>query len=340
MPAEFEVDTPNPGAQASATPDAANAQPGGPEPSLAGGMFGNNLWDADDDGPAPTEEPAMHPEQSPKPKPEPEQQARPEPEPEPEPQEAAEPESSDSGDSLEDLEAERAATAERIANLEKRLEDTQKWGNQQSMVNAAAEAVWRAQQYQQKLDQQISAQREAQKFPGFDGEQALTDPEQLASAVERASSWARDTALSAVTPQISQLHAQMQAVLQATPLIEDYARTKARENLTSQGLEAEQADKVLDQAIERINGQEQAASYRINPQALVYASQLVMQEQGAPIKAKPKPAPSAGSGERKAAPPKRKRSPLSNSQEEQLKRVESLLPVKFDDNDRAMLARG
>jgi hypothetical protein len=302
----------------------AETTPGGEqdEPSLEA-VFGDQAWDSGgdevaEDQPAATPEPVAAPAAA-------------------------------QGASSDELEKRLAEINEKYSVLERRFHDTQQWGNQANMASAVAQAMVRAQQETDQIQQQLRQRQEQAKFPEIDlgdPEKLLSDPEALVGAFRRygeaSGDWGYRRAVADMSPHVAQMQSQMQLVAIATPLIEDYARDRARTALLASGdLDDGQVDKLLDRAYSEVIAPEQyAAAYRLRPDTIIMAANIVRQKDGAPVKpvkATPKPAPSAGAGS-PAATPKHRRPTLSPAAERAARHVQESMGVKFDDNELATLA--
>lgn len=321
MPAEFSMGSPvrepagpPPSAEDAPTSMADVMSDGGDQPPSPT-YYGNKLWDVEgDDRPAEVKD---------EPKPESKVEAKPE---------------QPAGQTSADLEGKLRASEERLATLEQRLRDTQSWGNQAHMSQQVAQAIVQARMQQDHIERQLAAQREAEKFPALaDPDELLTDGKNLVAAIERAANWSRDTTVGRISPHLAALQQRMDLVALAQPLVEDYARTKAHSQLMKSGLDDEQATKLLDRAYnEVINREQNAQAYRLNPEAISWAAKMIMDREGAPIKATPKTTPTAGKGD--AAPPKR-RDPLSSTARKAASEVEKMFKIKFNDEQMGDLAR-
>lgn len=322
MPAEFQMETPArepAGAPPPNTNDFAPPDAGadGPPPSPPS-YFGHRMWQVEGDDGAPEEaQPAT------------ETKAEAQPTPPAPPATAS-----------VDLEARLKDYESKVETLEKRLRDTQAWGNQANVVAQAAQALETARAQREYVERQLWAQREAEKFPvTVSPDDLLTDGKNILSSMEQAATWARDVALGRVSPYISTLQAQVQQMEALRPLAEDYARSKAQGRLTKAGLDGDQVEKLLDRAYgEIINpDQQNGSAWRVNPDAIEWAAKFIMDRDGAPIKSKPEPAPTAGKGDER--PARRQSSPLSREGAAAAQRVQQMFKIKFSPERLGELAR-
>lgn len=322
MPAEFQMETPTRESAGAPPPNASDPTP--PDtgadglPSSPPSYYGHRLWQVDGDEQAPEE--GAQPS------------AEPKTEPQPAPAQSAPP-SADLEGRLKDYEA-------KVETLERRLRDTHTWGNQANVVAQAAQALEAARAQHDYVQRQLAAQREAEKFPvSVSPDDLLTDGKHILSSMEQAATWARDVALGRVSPYISALQAQVQQMEALRPLAEDYARSKAHGRLTKAGLDAEQADKLLDRAFGEVINQDQqhSAQYRVNPDAIEWAAKFLMDRDGAPIKATPQPTPTAGKGDER--PQRRQAHGLTSEGARAAAKVQQLFKIKFKPEQLGELAR-
>lgn len=325
MPAEFKMDMPEAGSPPTASVDheVAEERPDGVEPSPA--FHGNHVWEIDADDAAEASKPVAPPKQA---------EAKPAPAPE------ATPATDGGGVSLQELQRQLADTQEQVRNYEQRFRDTQAWANQQSMARSVAEGLVEAQQRQAYIQHQLQAQAAAARPPEIaNPEDLLSDPKLLPKALQDYGEWGYRRAVGDLMPRLAWAESQLQRIQAAAPLVEYVARTRAKDALVAAGhVDVDQADKIIDRGLNEVIAHEAAAAdYRLSPEAIVYAANIVLQRDGAPIKAKPKPVLSAGQGAPRATTPRKPT--MSRNAEAAAQRAELMLGRKFTDEERAELAR-
>ena len=335
MPADFAVSPPaaNPGEPQAATlpkaqrlfhdeeaPTWADSYPDGDDapPSPVDESFPPN-WDDLEAGAEPTERASAEPAEKPV---------------------AAQPKAEEpKAPSSEDLQRELQSTREELATLGKRFADTQKYANQEHMANTVASAIVQAQRHQAYLEQQLRQQQaDAEPPDPGDLDEWLSDPKKLYQGTRSLADWGYKRAVADLSPHVAAMRQELNEVALMRPLAENFARAEATRSLVAKGvLDQAQAEKVIERGLaEVINTHQDARNFRVNPEAIEYAANIILQREPAPIKVKPKETPTAGAGDQKRPP---RRTGLSQTGEKAARHIENMFGVPFDDNDRAELAR-
>lgn len=308
-------------------------EPGADSPPVPAGLFGNGLDELS--AIMGGDEPSPEAEQS--------EEGH-----EPAESAAAQPvaEKSPQSTSDDDLRRQYAELNERYATLERRLADTQQWGNHERMIHTATQALIQAQQQKERVAEEMRRREVEAKFPEIDfgdGEELLADPKKLVGAIHRANQqtgeWSYRRAIAEVMPYVSQVMAGLNLMEIARPFVEEMVRERAKRSLVATGeLDEGQADKVLDRAYREMIDQDQnAAAWRLRPDAVALAANYIRQQGGAPIKTKPNPAPSAGGGDAATRATTRRKPALSPTQVKLRPYMEKMMGVTFTEQDLAKL---
>jgi hypothetical protein len=236
-----------------------------------------------------------------------------------------------------------AALEAKIANLEQRLADTQRWGQQQNNSRTIAADLIAAQRESLRLQQQAEAERAQYAYPELsdeDREALIADPDVVLRVIRQTAEAARNQVWAAVSPRLQAAQAVEQL---AEPMIEYIAQErleKVRDSMVSDGaVSVEEFHELLPAAYQYLQHAAgnpiQFARLRMNPEALTTAVNMARQNlRGTRVNASPR-GPSIGNGSPGARGGNQRR-PATRSPE--IAAMERNLGVKFTDAEIARLS--
>lgn len=251
-----------------------------------------------------------------------EEAEEPEPEPNrdvpPEPREAATSEPTEpSGDPVDS----------RLSAFERRLDEIASRGgvDEQRLAHAITQSLVNAQQHAAS-----QAPRQLPQRPEV-SEDALTDPGVFNRTLKEQVKWAYDTAMHQVAPEIENLRAHVGFLRGVLPLAEGAAQDRAERMLVERKIaeNPETARALIERGLhDMIDRHQNAAAFRLDPEAIYFAARQVRDAGGAPVVAKPAP-PASNNGS-----PTDRRTSGSRHRLADLAGVAKKLGAKFTEADK------
>lgn len=204
-----------------------------------------------------------------------------------------------------------------LERLERRISDTQAWGNQQSMARAAAEAAAASvremlSQQGREQEQRDRARAQIPKLSQAEKEAILADPDLLEQAIERKVDYGFRYVMERVAPALQQTSQQAGRLAEVnatqSELLARVAIDQARELAERSGVPVEEFNRHLPNSYNYLVSASGGDDFRLrtlgtNPEAVLMAVNLSRNRNGVPVE-KPAAPPSIGTRSRSPRAPK------------------------------------
>lgn len=227
----------------------------------------------------------------------------------------------------------RQEAADREANFNKRLQDTQSWGQQANTGRQFAQELLRAQQAW--ADQQRLAAEQARSFavPELSDEQdeeLIANPKFLKQYWEARDAAVRNRVMAELAPRLANAEALATIAEPVVELLSEVAKFRASQLAEVSGIKEDEFDEHYPIALQYLNQSAQGNPWqfqrlRLNPQAISAAVTVARQQRPVSVNPAPK-APSLGAGDVKTQP---KRAPNPNAKSLAQMQIENSLGIKL-----------
>lgn len=233
----------------------------------------------------------------------------------------------------------RQEAADREANFNKRLYDTQAWGQQANLGRQFAQELLRAQstwQDQQRLAEQQARSYAVPELSDEQDEELIANPKFLKQYWEARDAAVRNRVMAELAPRLANAEALATIAEPVVELLSEVAKFRASQLAETTGIKEEEFDEHYPVALQYLSQSTRSEQFpqgnpwhfqrlRLNPQALSMAVQVARQQRPVSVNPAPK-APSLGAGDVKT---QGKRAPNPNAKSLAQLQIERDLGIKL-----------